>query len=114
MKDIDLYQKETKKTSCFIEKDNSENLKLNIAILGLGLAGESGEVIELLKKHLGHGHLLDKEKLKKELGDCIWYIVRIADENSLLMSDVLQTNIDKLKIRYPNGFRIKDSIDRKE
>lgn len=77
------------------------------------MLGEAGEVIELLKKCLGHGHDLDLEKLKKELGDILWYIARIASKNNLLMSEVLQSNIDKLKLRYPNGFSIQDSKNRK-
>lgn len=49
-----------------------------ISAYALGLAGEAGEVVDLLKKSWGHGHPLDVEKLKKELGDCLWYVVALA------------------------------------
>ena len=50
------------------------------ATYALGLAGESGEVCDLLKKHWGHRQPLDREKLKKELGDVLWYVGAIADQ----------------------------------
>jgi NTP pyrophosphatase (non-canonical NTP hydrolase) len=49
-----------------------------ISAYALGLAGEAGEVVDLLKKSWGHGHPLDVEKLKKELGDTFWYVVAIG------------------------------------
>lgn len=49
-----------------------------ISAYALGLAGEVGEVVDLLKKAWGHGHPLDVEKLKKELGDAMWYIIALA------------------------------------
>ena len=55
--------------------------KTALAVWGLGLAGESGEVVELIKKHLGHGHELDLEKVSKELGDVLWYISAIAKDS---------------------------------
>ena len=44
----------------------------------MGLCGESGEVIDLVKKHLHQGHELNKEKIIDELGDVCWYIAEIA------------------------------------
>lgn len=52
--------------------------EMAIATRGMGLAGETGELIDLLKKHLEQGHPLDFEKVKKELGDCLWYVNAIA------------------------------------
>lgn len=49
-----------------------------ISAYALGLAGEAGEVVDLLKKSWGHGHPLDVEKLKKELGDTFWYVVALG------------------------------------
>ena len=72
--------------------------------VGLGLAGESGECADIIKKHVHHGHELDKEHLKKELGDVCWYIALGCELIGCSMDDVMQMNIDKLKARYPNGF----------
>lgn len=70
----------------------------------MGLCGESGEAIDIVKKWLAQGHALDKEHLMKELGDIAWYLAEAATALDLSLEDVLQANIDKLKKRYPNGF----------
>ena len=44
----------------------------------MGLCGESGEAIDIVKKHLAQGHELDREKLAKELGDIAWYLAETA------------------------------------
>ena len=78
----------------------------------MGLNGESGEVIDLVKKHLYQGHDLDLDKLKEELGDVAWYIAETCEALDLKMSDVLSENIDKLKKRFPEGFDVDKSINR--
>lgn len=70
----------------------------------LGLAGESGEAADLVKKHLFHGHALEEDKLKKELGDVLWYVALLADALGLSLGEVAQHNVDKLRARYPEGF----------
>lgn len=70
----------------------------------MGLCGESGEVSDLLKKHIFHGEDLDLDNLKKELGDVCWYIAMICNAAGLKLEDVMRGNIEKLKRRYPDGF----------
>lgn len=70
----------------------------------LGLTGEAGEVSDLVKKGIFHEKGIDLEHLKKELGDCAWYLAMICDACGFTLDDVMQTNIDKLKARYPEGF----------
>lgn len=70
----------------------------------LGLTGEAGEVSDLVKKGIFHEKGIDLEHLKKELGDCVWYLAMICDACGFTLDDVMQTNIDKLKVRYPEGF----------
>lgn len=86
----------------------------NLTAHFLGLGGESGEVMELFKKHIGHGHDLDKLKLTKELGDVLWYISAIATGLGLDLDLIAQHNIDKLKARYPDEFSFERSINRVE
>lgn len=83
-------------------------------IMALGLAGESGEVCDLVKKHLGHGHPLDKEKMKKELGDVLWYIAVMARLLEIDMESIAVANIEKLRARYPDGFSTERSMNREE
>lgn len=80
----------------------------------MGLCGESGEAIDIVKKHLAQGHELDREALVKELGDIAWYLAETAYALAVPLEDVLQQNIDKLRKRYPQGFSQEGSICREE
>ena len=80
----------------------------------MGLCGESGEVIDHVKKHLCHGHALNKDELVKELGDVAWYLAEAATALGVSLEDILKGNIEKLKRRYPEGFSTEASIAHKE
>ena len=80
----------------------------------MGLCGEAGEAIDLVKKHLHQGHPLDKEGIVRELGDIAWYLAETAYALDVDLETVLQGNIDKLKRRYPGGFGVDQSINRTE
>jgi NTP pyrophosphatase (non-canonical NTP hydrolase) len=75
----------------------------------LGLAGEAGEVAELVKKGILHQHGLDRDRLKKELGDVLWYAAALCTRLGVDMGEVMQGNIDKLLERYPEGYSAADS-----
>lgn len=79
----------------------------------LGLAGESGEAADLVKKHVFHGHDLDVRDLADELGDVLWYISQIATSQGLTMEQIARRNITKLQERYPDGFVRERSIKRR-
>ena len=78
----------------------------------MGLCGESGEAIDLMKKHLFQGHELDRDKMVKELGDVAWYLAEAATGLGVDLSEVLQRNLDKLHARYPQGFDAQRSQQR--
>ena len=80
----------------------------------LGLAGETGELVDMVKKALYHGHALDEQEMTKELGDVVWYVANLAKEYGIELLDVVRANIKKLHKRYPKGFSEKDSINRTE
>ena len=89
--------------------------KKDVLINGvMGLCGESGEAIDIVKKWLAQGHELDKEKLAKELGDICWYLAETATALDLSLEDIMGANIEKLKKRYPDGFDADRSINRFE
>lgn len=98
------YQKLALRTA-----NKDKDLVINAA---LGLAGESGEVADLIKKHLFQGHELNKEKIIDELGDILWYIAIMAEGLGVEMEVIPTHNIDKLRKRYPNGFEVERSINR--
>lgn len=84
----------------------------DLSNVGLGLAGEAGECADIIKKHLHQGHELNREKLIKEFGDVLWYVALGCEVLEVSMSDVMQINVDKLKARYPEGFKEELSIKR--
>lgn len=71
---------------------------------GLGLAGESGEVCELLKKRHYHKKDIPDSEIRDELGDVLWYLSLLAAQHGFDLEAVAQRNIEKLRERYPNGF----------
>lgn len=80
----------------------------------MGLAGESGEAVDLVKKHVFHEHDLDREHLAKELGDVAWYLAVTAYVIGYDLEKILQMNVDKLRKRYPDGFNPARSQNREE
>lgn len=85
-----------------------------VAVACMGLAGEAGEVIDYLKKWVGHGHEIDKEHVKKELGDVLWYVSEIATALGLNLQEIAMLNAEKLRKRYPDGFAVERSRNRGE
>jgi len=114
LKSIQVMRMETNKyKELAMSTLNKELSKKDILINSvMGLCGESGEVIDIVKKHLSQGHELDVSKIKEELGDVCWYIAEACYALDLDFNEVLEDNINKLKKRYPNGFSSERSIHR--
>jgi len=95
--DFNEYQKESRKTAIYPKKGK------NFVYPVLGLVGESGEVAEKIKKVLrdNNGIIGEKQKqeIKKELGDVLWYIAQVATELDLSFDGIASFNIKKLKSR---------------
>ena len=72
----------------------------------LGLGGESGEVIELVKKHRFQGKPIDLDKLKDEIGDVLWYLACLAEACDTDLGGCAERNRVKLLKRYPTGFEL--------
>lgn len=105
---FDEYQAEALRTA------RPETLDRALLIRALGLCGEAGEAAEVVKKAIGHGHPLDREKLKKEIGDLLWYAATLADAAGLSLDVCASENVRKLRERYPNGFSVADSMERRD
>nr|DAI01545.1 MAG TPA: NTP-PPase-like protein [Caudoviricetes sp.] len=102
-----IYQKEAMRTANGMHGDLLQNGVM-------GLCGEAGECVDLVKKHLFQGHELDKEHLAKELGDVAWYLAVTAEVIGYDLNTILQMNVKKLRDRYPNGFEEEHSKHRKK
>lgn len=80
----------------------------------MGLCGEAGEVIDIVKKVMFQGHELSRKDIRDELGDVAWYWSLACYALGFKASEVLEANIEKLKDRYKDGFSKERSINRKE
>lgn len=78
------------------------SVTMNVA---MGLAGETGEVIDVLKKILFHGKPLDRTELMSEIGDVLFYLDWLASLHGMTLQEVADANIIKLLKRYPDGFK---------
>lgn len=70
----------------------------------MGIAGEAGEFIDLIKKNLYHQKPVDDIEMQKELGDVLWYMALVCDAKNWNFNDIACLNIKKLEERYPQGF----------
>lgn len=108
---FDKYQKGVMRTASGVCTATKDNMLLNGV---LGANGEAGELADLLKKHLFHGHPFDKEHFIKECGDVLFYLALIAESLDTTLEEVAITNNKKLWERYPDGFEVEKSLCRKE
>lgn len=103
------YQRLAMKT-CSIPYDNKEDM---IRHAVFGLTSEAGEVAGIYQK-VYQGHEIDREHVKKELGDCLWMIAEACTALDFSLEEVMATNIEKLRKRYPEGFDAEHSLHRAE
>lgn len=80
----------------------------------MGLAGEVGELNDILKKHIFHEKPLDLIHVKKELGDICWYIAEMCDAYGWELEEVMRLNVEKLQKRFPDGFDVERANNREE
>ena len=101
MKDFNTYQTESRKTWGIIPKDHP------IVYPTMGLVNEAGEVAGKIKKIFRdqNGQITeeDKQSLKNELGDVLWYLTQICTELGLTLEEVAETNITKIFSRQERG-----------
>lgn len=108
---INEYQTEALRTAAGMNHTNNDEILINGV---MGICGESGECVDMVKKYHFQGHELDKAHLAKELGDVAWYLAVTAHAIGYDLETVLQMNVDKLRNRYPNGFEAERSLHRQE
>lgn len=107
--DANEYQRNALRT------DNAGlNPRDRLTMAAMGLAGETGELVDMIKKWVYHAHKLDKAAIKAELGDICWYVAVLADRFDFQLGDVMQDNVDKLRRRYPEGFSEQASREREQ
>lgn len=99
------YQTESRKTAIYMNAGN------NFVYPTLGLAGETGEVVEKIKKLMRNDGIVEakdidsekKAELKKEIGDVLWYAAQLCTELGIEMNECAELNIEKLQNRQERG-----------
>lgn len=96
--------------------NRAENLAANAQAVEacLGIAGEAGEVLDLLKKHWMYNKPLDSGKLLEELGDCLHYLMRLAHLYNFSLPTIMEYNAMKLRARFKDGYTHEAAISQGE
>lgn len=105
--DIDAYERAAARTG------RPTGTRDDLLLGAVGLAGEAGEIADLVKKHVFHGHDLDRDHALEELGDILWYVTWTASAFGSSLSEVAAGNLRKLERRYPEGFSREASRERR-
>ena len=96
--DFSEYQERAKTTAIY-----PDDLKGRFFYPCVGLAGEVGELLNKVKKLARDNAKIDREDLKGELGDIMWYVSQISTELGIDMNDVVESNLAKLRSRQERG-----------
>lgn len=78
----------------------------------IGIATESGELLDAIKKHIWYGKRLDSVNIAEECGDLLWYVALICNSRGVSMEQVMERNIAKLRVRYPEKFTEESALHR--
>jgi NTP pyrophosphatase (non-canonical NTP hydrolase) len=105
--EINKYQQEAARTCAKIDGAILDDLHMV-----LGMQTEAAEIADVYKKTIAYKKPLDFVNIKEELGDIMWYIANLCNMNGWDLRDIMQTNIDKLKTRYPEKFTEKEALNR--
>ena len=104
---INKYVEEAKRTMADLESPLLDNLHMV-----LGMVTEVGELADVYKKNMAYGKNYDTVNVKEEVGDVMWYIANFCSINGFDMEEILETNINKLKARYPEKFTEQHATNR--
>lgn len=122
--DLNIYQNFVKTTTSAESKglgefiDRIVTLNVNVPLLltaSVGLASESGEFSEIVKKIVFQGKEYNDDvryHMLRELGDICWYLANAANALGADLEEIVKMNVEKLEARYPNGFEVARSENR--
>ena len=105
--EIETYTRLSKRTLPNLSTKLEDNIHMT-----LGLVTEASEIADVYKKKLAYGKEVDEVNVKEELGDLMFYIVNMCTINGWDLRDILETNVNKLLIRYPLTFSNENAINR--
>jgi NTP pyrophosphatase (non-canonical NTP hydrolase) len=78
--------------------------KMYLEHCGDGIGGESGEIIDAIKRHTIYNKSLDRDNVQEEVGDMLFYLQALCNFLEITFEDAIEANVEKLKERYPSGY----------
>lgn len=88
------------------------SFEMNLIHAAMGLSSDAGEFVDCIKKFAIYGKELDKENAIEELGDVLWFVVLAGHTLDVSLREIMQANINKLAIRYPDKYTNEAAITR--
>lgn len=104
---IEEFQKQSLRTLLA----SGDTLTDNIHMV-LGMITESSEIADVYKKKIAYQKDIDEINVKEEIGDLLHYVVNFCSINNWDLATIMQNNVDKLKIRYPEKFTEENALNR--
>jgi NTP pyrophosphatase (non-canonical NTP hydrolase) len=95
-----------------MEDQNNNEIETHLQHLSTALFCKLGKISEPLKKFVYANHELSLLQLEDEIGDLFWYIVNLCSVLEIDIQQVMQSNLDKLARRYPDGYSSEASRNR--
>ena len=108
---LEKYKEESKRTFAY-RKESLNTIETDLLHCSIGASTETGELLDAFKKHIFYGKPLDKVNIGEEIADTIWYLSNLARMLNLDIEVLLDNNISKLKIRYPEKFTEESALNR--
>lgn len=104
------YLQEVKRTCA--ASFHADKVPVDVLHGAVGAATEAGELLDAVKKSLFYGKTFDRVNAKEEVGDMLWYMGVICNELGFTLEEAMQTNVDKLRARYPGQFTESAALNR--
>ena len=105
------YEKESQRTFAYRKEPLSEK-QTDTLHCAIGAATETGELLDQFKKHIFYGKELDVVNLGEEIADVMWYLSNLARLTNLDIEKLLDNNIAKLRVRFPDKFTSENALER--
>ena len=115
-----IYNKEDRKLRDFVSPERADRFKdftltpeqAELLHAAIGLAGEAGELLDTVRKHIFDGQPLDRDNVKEEAGDIIFYLEALIQTMQTTVHEIITGNMAKLSKRYEAGYSDKAAQER--
>lgn len=108
------YTEQALKTETEDYEEGRKALDMRILHAVMGLSTEAGELLGIVKRYTFYNSAMLAEEMKEEIGDLMWYLALLLDATGLDLQEIMDANIEKLRIRHGDKFRQDNDTNRDE